>query len=100
MKDNDSIHDALTGDWANKLPKRNTRLITPCPVCGLEQECPHTPVRCNHHYQYSERFPVVGSTRKCSHCGQVQKATLDWVIGDWSHIVTDGSQADGRAEHE
>lgn len=57
----------------------NTRLITPCPVCGMVDECPHTPVRCDHDYQYSEKYPVVGSTRTRSACGRIERAALDWV---------------------
>ena len=57
----------------------NTRLITPCPVCGMEDECPHTPVRCDHVWSYSDKYPVVGSTRTCPHCDRIDKAALDWV---------------------
>jgi hypothetical protein len=62
-------------------------LITPCPVCGLEQECPHTPVRCrhewlteagNHHEGNSMLRFFPGDIRKCEHCARVERARLTW----------------------
>ncbi len=65
----------------------NEHLITPCPVCGLEVECPHTPVRCAHSWSYvnlrgGKRLKTdirdVGDVRTCGFCGRVERAKITW----------------------
>jgi hypothetical protein len=56
----------------------NMYLITPCPVCGLEQECPHTPVRCQHNWKYDGKPTGVGTHRECYGCGRVERAKIAW----------------------
>jgi hypothetical protein len=56
----------------------NNRLITPCPVCGMIDECPHTPVRCQHDYDYSSFPEQVGVTRTCTACDRIERAVLRW----------------------
>ena len=63
----------------------NNHLTTPCPVCGLVEECPHTPVRCNHFWLLEDGKPMrrtdavaIGETRTCEYCGRVERATLAW----------------------
>jgi hypothetical protein len=62
-------------------------LITPCPVCGSIDDCPHTPVRCqhewiteagNHHNGNAHLQFVPGDLRTCEHCGRVERAQLAW----------------------
>jgi len=56
----------------------NTHLITPCPVCGMVDECPHTPVRCQHRWNY-DGLPVTEETqRECEYCGRIEKARMGW----------------------
>lgn len=67
---------------------KNEHLITPCPVCYSEDECPHTPVRCRHGWWYGDlkqpaifqscHDPKPGTQRTCEWCGRVERAVLDW----------------------
>jgi hypothetical protein len=67
----------------------NEHLITPCPVCGLIEECPHTPVRCQHRWwswgkPHSEGARtdvtrwVAGEERECEYCGRIEQAVISW----------------------
>ena len=65
----------------------NKHLITPCPVCGIEQECPHTPVRCIHSWSYvnlrgGKRLKTdmrdIGDVRTCAFCSRVERAVISW----------------------
>lgn len=68
-----------------------SHLITPCPVCGLEQECPHTPVRCQHGWWYgdlsqpaifqSNPNPKGGDIRTCEWCKRQEVAKIRWETG-------------------
>lgn len=63
-------------------------LITPCPVCGLEQDCPHAPIRCRHDWVYSKRGEVMtysqkqpdSDTRECCRdgCRRIEHAKQVW----------------------
>lgn len=61
------------------LRMKNEHLITPCPACGLIDECPHTPIRCQHAWKYSTDFAAVGTERTCQWCGRVERAELRWA---------------------
>ena len=57
--------------------------ITPCPVCGLEDECPHTPIRCEHNWKYETAGlggqPLApGEHRTCLYCERVERAKFTW----------------------
>lgn len=56
----------------------NIYLITPCPVCGLEGECPHTPVRCQHNWKYDSQPTGIGTHRECHGCGRIERAQIAW----------------------
>lgn len=63
-------------------------LITPCPVCFSEAECPHTPVRCQHQWWYGKNpaslhmtpptYQKAGGQRECEWCGRIERAELSW----------------------
>ena len=65
-------------------------MTTPCPVCGLIDECPHTPVRCKHVWEYgpTENGPFTlwgpggsvpsGACRRCGDCGRIERSILSW----------------------
>lgn len=60
----------------------NTHLITPCPVCHMIAECPHTPVRCQHGWKY-ERADAqgdirTGDRRTCEWCERTEQAVIRW----------------------
>ncbi len=65
----------------------NPHFLTPCPVCGAEDDCPHTPVRCqhewlteagNHHAGNAHIRFAPGDLRTCERCGRVELAALSW----------------------
>lgn len=66
----------------------NAHLITPCPVCYMMDECPHTPVRCQHQWWYGTNpsslhtLPPadqkIGGQRECEWCGRIERAKLSW----------------------
>ncbi len=66
----------------------NLHLITPCPVCGMADECPHTPVRCQHQWWYGKNPAAlhmtaptdqkIGGQRQCEWCGRIEEAALTW----------------------
>ena len=52
--------------------------LTPCPVCGAEDDCPHTPVRCQHKWQYNSPTIIEGVQRTCTSCGRIEQAELTY----------------------
>lgn len=51
----------------------------PC-GCGAAagQECPHTPIRCEHKWGYSDGFTPVSGTRECEYCGRIESVAQAW----------------------
>jgi hypothetical protein len=44
----------------------------------MVDECPHTPVRCQHRWNY-DGLPVTEETqRECEYCGRIEKARMGW----------------------
>lgn len=58
--------------------KDMSKLITPCPVCHSVLICPHTPIRCDHDWQYGGPKDEAGTHRECGNCGRVERAKLSW----------------------
>jgi hypothetical protein len=56
----------------------NEHLITPCPVCYMEDACPHTPVRCQHRWDCGSDKWESGDIRSCEWCGRVERAKISW----------------------
>ncbi len=91
-----SLGKELGFDWETVQPSQrgkmfftavatNPTYLTPCPVCGSEDDCPHTPVRCQHQWQLigavslePSLADLMATTRECKLCGRVERPQMTW----------------------